>query len=72
MTKHIRMTVTSTIEITAPLADNEQHLTNLTDKDRARIRFTMKRDVIERAKASNSKVKNVVVSSISLMDLPPR
>lgn len=68
MTKHIRMTVTSTIEITAPLADNEQHLVRLTDADRDKIRREMKRDVIERAKASGSKVKNVVVDRITLVE----
>lgn len=68
VTKAIRMTVTSTVEITSPLDTHEQHLTSLTDRDRDKIRRDMKRQMTEQAKQSGSKIKSVVVSRITLVE----
>jgi len=66
--KFIRMNVTSTVEITAPLADHEQYLTSLTDADRSKIRKDMKRNMIDQSKSNGTKIKSVVVTAITLVE----
>lgn len=62
--KAVRMTVTSTVVITAPLADNEQYLTELSTADKLKIRERMKADMHAQAKQSGSKIKSIIVSGI--------
>jgi len=66
--KSIRMTITSTVEVTAPLADHEQHLTSLTDADRSKIRKDMKRNMTDQAKSNGTKIKSVIVNNIQLIE----
>lgn len=68
--KAIRMTVTTTVEITAPLPPDEQHITTLTDHHRDVIRRRVKKDTNDNAKNTpGSKIKNIVVASIKLVDV---